>query len=59
MPDSSVDQRDAKLKLQVKMVGGGYDAEINKEATELTGTWSQAGNSLPLKMKKAGAPPRK
>lgn len=52
IPVSTIEQKDAKLKLGVKMVGGGYDAEINKEGTELSGTWSQAGNQLPLKMKK-------
>jgi hypothetical protein len=55
IPVSSVEQKDAKLKLVVKMVGGGYDAEINKEGSELSGTWTQAGNDLPLKLKKAGA----
>lgn len=59
IPVSGIDQKDSKLKLEVKMVGGGYDAEINKEGTELAGAWSQAGNSLPLKMKKAGAPLKK
>lgn len=53
IPVTSIEQKDTKLKLVVKMVGGGYDGEINKEATELSGTWSQAGNSLPLKLTKA------
>ena len=35
------------------MVGGQYEAEINKEGSELNGTWTQGGNSLPLKLKKA------
>jgi hypothetical protein len=39
----------------VNMVGGRYEAEINKEGSELNGTWTQSGNGLPLKLKKAAA----
>jgi hypothetical protein len=35
------------------MVGGRYEGEINKEASELTGTWTQGANGFPLKLKKA------
>jgi hypothetical protein len=41
------------LKLLVKMVGGQSEAEINREGPELNGTWTQGGNNLPLKLKKA------
>ena len=54
IPVSAITQKDAKLKLEVKMVNGGYEGEINKEGTELNGTWSQGSNSFPLKLKKAG-----
>lgn len=54
IPVSTIEQKDSKLTLAVKMVGGAYEAEINKEASELNGTWTQGGNSLPLKLKKAG-----
>ena len=53
IPVSAIDQTDSKLTLTVKMVGGRYEAEINKEALELNGTWTQGGNGLPLKLKKA------
>jgi hypothetical protein len=53
LPVSAIAQKDSKLMIEVKMVGGQYEAEINKESTELTGTWTQRGNSLPLKLKKA------
>jgi hypothetical protein len=59
IPVTSIDQKESKLTLVVKMVGGGYDASINKEGTELSGTWTQAGNSLPLKLTKAGAATKK
>ena len=55
IPASAVEQKEAKLMLEVKAVNGGYRAEINKEGTELTGEWSQNGNSMPLKLKKAAA----
>jgi hypothetical protein len=55
IPVSAIDQKDAKLTLLVKMVGGQYEAEINKEGSELNGTWTQGGNGLPLKLKKAAA----
>jgi hypothetical protein len=52
IPVSTITQKDAKLVLVVKMIGGQYEGEINKEGTELTGTWTQSGNDLPLKLKK-------
>jgi hypothetical protein len=53
IPVSSIEQKESKLKLIVKMVGGDYDAEIDKTGSELSGTWTQAGNSFPLKLKRA------
>lgn len=53
IPVSSIEQKDASLALQVSAVGGQYSGEINKAGTELTGTWTQSGNELPLKFKKA------
>ena len=52
IPVSAIDQKGAKLKLSIKMIGGTYDADINKDASELNGTWSQNGNDIPLKLKK-------
>jgi hypothetical protein len=59
IPVSTIDQKGSKLTLLVKMVGGQYEAEINKEASELNGTWTQGGNGLPLKLKKAAAADKK
>ena len=59
IPVSAIDQKDSKLTLLVKMVGGQYEAEINKEGSELNGTWTQGGNRLPLKLKKAAAQNKK
>lgn len=56
---SGIDQRDSKLTLVSSMVGGKYEAEINREGTELNGTWTQGGNRLPLKLKRAAAQEKK
>jgi hypothetical protein len=59
IPVSAIDQKDSKLMLSVKMVGGQYEAEINKEGSELNGTWTQGGNAFSLKLKKAAVPDKK
>jgi hypothetical protein len=56
IPVSAVTQNGTKITLDVKAVGGGYEGEVNKEGTEMNGTWSQRGNSAPLQFKKAAAP---
>lgn len=52
IPVSGIEQNDAKLTLLIKAVGGEYRGEINKDGTELNGTWTQGGNDLPLKFKR-------
>lgn len=59
IPVSTIEQKESKLTLIVQMVGGRYEGEMNKEGSELNGTWSQAGNDLPLKLKKAAAEEKK
>jgi hypothetical protein len=59
IPVSEIEQKDAKLTLTVKTVGGKYEGEINKEGSELNGTWAQGGGSAPLKFKKAAAQEKK
>jgi hypothetical protein len=54
IPVSTIAQKDARLVLLVKAIGGEYRAEINPGGTELNGTWSQSGVDLPLKLKKKG-----
>jgi uncharacterized protein len=56
IPVSAIIQTGAKLTLEVKAAGGGYDGEINKEGTELNGTWTQLGNSVALQLKKSAKP---
>jgi hypothetical protein len=59
IPVSAIDQKDSKLTLVVNMVGGRYEAAIDKEGSELNGTWTQGGNDIPLKLKKAAAQDKK
>lgn len=59
IPASAIEQKDSKLTLQVNMVGGQYQGEINKEGSELNGTWTQGGNPFPLKLKKAAVADKK
>ena len=55
IPVSAIEQKNSKLTLSVNAIGGKYDAEINKEGSELNGTWTQGGNDLPLKLRKLPA----
>jgi hypothetical protein len=56
---TSIEQKGASLVLTMKTLGGDYKGEINKEGTELTGTWTQAGNSARLKLTRKSAEPAK
>jgi len=53
IPVGSIEQKDSKLTLHVTMIGGDFQGEINKDGTELNGTWTQMGASLPLVLKKS------
>jgi hypothetical protein len=52
---SAVSQKGTKLTLDVKTVGGGYEGEMNKEGTEINGTWTQQGLTTRLLLMKAAA----
>ncbi len=53
IPISAIEQKESRLSVSAKSIGGKYEAEINKDGSELNGTWTQGGGSLPLKMQKA------
>jgi hypothetical protein len=55
MPVASIEQKESKLTLRVNVIGGVYSGEINKEGTQLSGTWTQQGMSFPLVFKKTSA----
>jgi len=54
IPVSEISLKDAKFNMTVDAVHGAYEGTVNKDATEIDGTWSQ-GMSLPLKFKRAPA----
>ena len=55
IPVASITQNGTKLSLDVKAVGGGFEGAMNKEGTQINGTWSQLGQSTPLVLKKSAA----
>jgi hypothetical protein len=55
IPVSTITQKEKKLALDVKAVGGGFEGTMNQEGTRIDGTWSQLGQSTPLVLKKAAS----
>lgn len=53
LPLSDVVQKGSGIEFRLRMVNGGYKGTMNKEATQLTGEWSQGGASVPLNLKKS------
>ena len=41
------------LQMEVGSVGGAFEGKINSDGTEITGTWTQAGRTLPLTIKRS------
>jgi hypothetical protein len=56
IPVSAVTLKDSNLSLTVDAVHGTYEGTVNKDATEINGTWSQ-GMPLELNFKRAAAQP--
>jgi len=54
IPVSTISLKDSKLSLTVNDIHGTYEGNVNKEATEITGTWLQ-GQPLELNFKRAPA----
>lgn len=50
---TSVTLVDSTLKFEVPQVRGSYEGKVNADATAITGTWSQLGNTLPLNLSRA------
>jgi hypothetical protein len=56
IPVSAITQNGTKLTIQAKAIGGGFDGEINKDGTELNGTWTQVGNTVEMQLKRVVKP---
>lgn len=50
----TIEQKDNKLTLKIRMVGGEYTGEINADGTLIKGTWKQGAGTQPCDFKKAG-----
>ena len=55
IPVTTITLKDSKLKLSIDAVHGTYEGTVNKDATEIDGTWSQ-GQPLELNFTRAPAP---
>jgi len=56
IPISKIAFKDPDLNFESAAIGGSYQGAMNKERSEIAGTWSQGGGSLPLKLKRAETP---
>jgi len=52
IPVTSVTRTGASLKLELKLIGGAFEGKISSDLTTIEGTWSQAGNTMPLTLKR-------
>jgi pimeloyl-ACP methyl ester carboxylesterase len=57
IPIDKASWQDGKLNLGVTSIGGSYTGAINAAGTEIDGSWSQGGASLPLKLTRTNAAP--
>lgn len=56
LPVTTISRDGAKLKFEMKQIAGSYDGTIDKELKTIGGTWTQAGNSMPLTWTRVAAP---
>jgi hypothetical protein len=52
IPVAKATFEDQTLRLDVTAVGGSYEGKLDPAKKEITGTWRQAGQELPLVLKK-------
>lgn len=45
---TSIARTGDKVKMDLKVINGGFEGTLNKDLTSMTGTWSQGPGSLPL-----------
>ncbi len=53
IPVSSVKQNGSAITMKIDAIGGGFEGTMNKEATAITGTWTQGPSPLPLALARA------
>lgn len=55
IPVAKIAVEDVKVTLDVAKVGGSYEGTLDREKDEITGTWRQSGQAIPLLLKKDAA----
>ena len=48
-----IEFKDPTLHFEIAAIGGAYDGSYDKAKDEITGTWKQGGQALPLNVKRA------
>lgn len=56
IPVTSMSLKDSKLTFTVDSIQGSYEGAVSGDGAAISGTWSQAGQSFPLDLKRAAAP---
>jgi len=56
IPVSKITFKDPDLSFESATIGASYQGTMNKERSEIAGTFSQGGASLPLKLKRSETP---
>ena len=57
LPVTSIAQNGMAVKLEMRRIGGGYEGKLNAAGSEMSGTWTQGGASLPLVFRRVDKPP--
>jgi hypothetical protein len=56
VPATAVVLKDSKLTFNIDAAPGTYEGTVNKDATEIKGTWTQEGQAHELNFKRDAAP---
>jgi hypothetical protein len=52
IPVNTITVKDNTIRLELKAIQGVYDGTLDEAGKKMTGTWQQAGNSLPLALER-------
>lgn len=53
LPVTAVTRDDSSIKMELKQIAGAFAGKIDKDLASMNGTWTQAGQSWPLVLKRA------
>ncbi len=53
IPITEITFADSKLTFSADSIQGNYQGQANSDLTSISGSWAQAGNTLPLNLKRA------